>query len=78
VRRGDDRMVWDRRQIATGDPETLAAVRRAKRTADPLSVVLLVRQLALAVVQPVPEPKSLQLLPRLEAELAAVEVTARA
>lgn len=71
-------MVWDRQRIATGDVETLAAVRQAERTADPLGVLLLVHPLALAVVQPVPEPEALQLLPRLEAELTAIEVTARA
>lgn len=28
---GDDRVTWDARQIETGDPEALAAVREAER-----------------------------------------------
>lgn len=30
-RRGDDRVVWDVRQVEVGDPEALAAVREAER-----------------------------------------------
>lgn len=30
-RRGDDRVIWDTRQVAIGDPEALAAVREAER-----------------------------------------------
>jgi hypothetical protein len=30
-RRGDDRFTWDMRQVETGDPEGVAAVREAER-----------------------------------------------
>ncbi len=30
-RRGDDRVIWDTRQVATGDSEAVAAVREAER-----------------------------------------------
>ncbi len=30
-RRGDDRAAWDTRQVETGDPEAVAAVREAER-----------------------------------------------
>lgn len=30
-RRGDDQIVWEREQVAVGEPEALAAVREAER-----------------------------------------------
>ena len=30
-RRGDDRVVWDQKKVAVGDPEALAAIREAER-----------------------------------------------
>ena len=33
-RRGDDRVLWDVRQVEVGDPEAIAAVREAERIFD--------------------------------------------